>query len=316
MLLACGPGLCAEGLDSICPSPDSVSLAKGSFRVSGAAIKYSSSLDGTAARAVSRLASRLSLVSGKASPVSCPVGLDEAVRSGSAKGLVFIIDEGLGDEEYAMDIQPRTAVIRAGGTPGILYSLQTIRQMLPEAIYEATPEQSRHRWTVPCCTLRDCPDTPQREIRADCASSWASPEELEALLERMARVKLNVLRLVIADDDCWRLQTSSEPSLAQVTAYREAGKTYSGDDIRLLSRQAADLGIRIVPEILFPASLLAELSIGELPSEVVGEVEALFGEKLTVLDGDEAGGVPEFRDVSAPEAIEAYAQRLWKAGSE
>ena len=125
VLLCAAPCLSADGVDGIRPAPDSVTLLKGSFRMSGAAFKYSSSLDSTAREAVQALASRLSLVCGKTSPVSSPVGLDGAAASGAVKGMIFLIDEGMSEEAYSLDIQPGTAVVRAGGTAGILHSVQS-----------------------------------------------------------------------------------------------------------------------------------------------------------------------------------------------
>lgn len=310
-LLAFCPGILAWGLDDIFPTPDSLTVTKGNFRISGAAFKYSSSLDETASYAIRRLASRISLVSGKASPVSSPIGLDAAAASGSVKGLVFILDDSLRDEEYSMDIQPGIAIVRAGGTAGILYSVQTLRQMLPDAIYEAKPEQQKNRWLIPCCTLRDCPDISQRAIRTDCASEWTYPSELEELFESMASVKLNTLRMVVADEDCWRIRTEALPELAQITAYREDGRIYTRDDISQLVKHAGELGIRIIPEIKVPTSLLAEVSLETLPTEVTAELESMFGESLSIIDGDNDGTVAMFDAECGSDTLAEYAQALW-----
>ena len=124
--------ICAGG---IVPEPASMTPGKGSLKISGAIFKCDLSIDSVSMDAICRFAARLSLVSGRTSSVSTPVGLKSVVDDGAAKGVIFLKDNSLKGESYRISIGQKSAVVRAGATPGFLNSIQTLKQMLPEEIY-------------------------------------------------------------------------------------------------------------------------------------------------------------------------------------
>ena len=68
-------------------------------------------------------------------------------------------------------------------------------------------------------------------------------------LDAMALVKLNVLHLHLSDDQAFRFGSRTFPELAQLGS---DGNYFSEDDIGEIVSHAAELGIRVVPELDVP----------------------------------------------------------------
>ena len=120
----------ASALDNIVPKPNKAELTKGSIRISGMGLKCDTSLDEASFQAINRFAAQLSLVSGKASAAAPAFGLAQSVANGNAKGMIFLMDPGKGEEEYSISVGDKAVIVKASGLNGFLYALQTIRQML------------------------------------------------------------------------------------------------------------------------------------------------------------------------------------------
>ncbi len=275
-LLLCLPLVCARAsvLDDIVPHPAKAELLKGSFRISGAAIKCDPAFDAATVEAVSRFAARLSYACGKTSPVSTPLGLRDALAGGKVKGLVILHDGSLADEAYSILVSPRNAVIRANGLNGVFYALETLRQMLPTAIY-GNRQALNERWTLPCCLIEDAPRFAWRGMHLDSARHIWSIDEVKRYLDVMAMYKLNRFHWHLTDDQGWRIEIKSYPLLSQIACWREGtmvgrdfssndhiryGGFYTQDEIREIVEYAAARGITVVPEVDLPGHMLAAMS--------------------------------------------------------
>ena len=275
-LLLCLPLLCARAsvLDDIVPRPAKAELLKGSFRISGAAIKCDPAFDAATVEAVSRFAARLSYACGKTSPVSTPLGLHDALAGGKVKGLVILHDGSLADEAYSILVSPRNAVIRANGLNGVFYALETLRQMLPTAIYGNRQALKEH-WTLPCCLIEDAPRFAWRGMHLDSSRHIWSIDEVKRYLDVMAMYKLNRFHWHLTDDQGWRIEIKSYPLLSQIACWREGtmigrdfssndhiryGGFYTQDEIREVVEYAAARGITVVPEVDLPGHMLAAMS--------------------------------------------------------
>lgn len=267
--------VCVAGvLDNIIPAPQKAELLKGSLRVGGAAVKCDPSIDSLGMVAIRRFAAKLSLVSGKTSPVSSPIGLRTSVTDGTAKGIIFLKDDSLGQEEYRISVNPKTAVVRASGSSGFMYAIQTLKQMLPESIYGSSTAE-KDKWVLPCCEISDKPRFGYRGMHLDCVRHFWSTDEIRRYLDVMAMFKLNRFHWHLTDDQGWRIEIKSYPLLSRIACYREGTMTgkdfnsndniryggfYSQDEIREVVRYAASLGITVIPEIELPGHMLAALS--------------------------------------------------------
>lgn len=265
---------------TIIPEPAQIQMTKGSLRVSGAVFKCDPAIDSVSLGAVERFAARLSLVSGKTSSVSTPIGLSSVVADGSAKGLIFLRDSSLPQGGYSISISHKAALVRASGSEGFLCAVQTLKQMLPQSIYDGRTG-GKEKWVLPCCEISDRPESAVRGVKLDSSAEFWSVEQILGYLDEMARYKFNCLLWHIADGDGWRMEVNAYPLLAQVAGYRmQDGKRYGGyysqDDIRRVVSYAQGLGISIVPELCIEGNILSN---GELRPAGT-EPEAFLGKLL------------------------------------
>ena len=275
-LAGCLLVLCARAgsLDDIVPMPMKAELQKGSLRLSGASVKCDPAFDVTAQDAVAAFAAQLGYLSGRACPYSAPVGLAGAVASAKVKGLVFLKDPSLAPEAYSIDVSSRRAIVRASSLNGVLYALQTLRQLLPAAVY-GTRAADRERWVIPACLIEDRPRFAWRGMHLDSARHFWSVDEVKRYLDVMAMYKLNRFHWHLTDDQGWRIEIQAYPLLSQIACWREGtmvgrdfnsndgiryGGFYTRDEIREVVDYAAARGITVVPEIDLPGHMLAALS--------------------------------------------------------
>ena len=258
----------------IVPQPESIELHKGTFRAIGAPINCDAGFDERSKGAVQDFAARLSLVSGRISSFAIPVGIAASAEAGTIKGFVFIHDAGLGSEEYRIEIGSRAAKIYASDYNGVLYSIATLKQMLPEAIY-GTSTADKADWHLPCAVISDKPRFPYRGMHLDCARHFFSVDAVKRYLDIMAVYKLNRFHWHLSDDQGWRIEIRQYPELTLIGGYRSGtmiGRDFSSDDgiryggyytqdqIREVVAYAEKLGITVVPEIDLPGHMLAALS--------------------------------------------------------
>ena len=275
-VLLCLPLFCARAnvLEDIVPQPAKAELLKGTFRLPGAAFKCDPAFDSGTVTAVSRFAAQLGYACGKTSPVSTPLGLQDALDRGKIKGFVFLKDASLDEEAYSILVNPGNAVIRASGLNGVLYALETLRQMLPAAIYGDRPAL-KDKWVLPCCLIEDSPRFAWRGMHLDSARHFWSIDEVKRYLDVMAMYKLNRFHWHLTDDQGWRIEIKAFPLLSQIACWREGtmvgrdfssndgiryGGFYTQDEIREVVDYAAARGITVVPEIDLPGHMLAALS--------------------------------------------------------
>jgi hexosaminidase len=233
-LLLCFLTLCARAgaLDDIVPRPAKAEASKGSLRISGASIKCDPAFDAATVEAVGRFAARLGYASGKTSPVSTPPGLRDALAGGKVKGIVFLRDGSLAPEAYSILVSKRNAVVRASGLNGVIYALETLRQLLPPSIY-GSRQALKDRWTLPCCLIEDSPRFAWRGMHLDSSRHFWSIDEVKRYLDVMAMYKLNRCHWHLTDDQGWRIEIQAFPLLSQIACWREGtmiGRDFSSDD--------------------------------------------------------------------------------------
>ncbi len=270
--------LCAhaakESGPQIVPEPRSLELTKGCLKVKGISINCDPAMDAMSLRAVKVFADRLSLVSGKTCSVASPAGLSRIIEGGRLKGLYFIVDKTVAPEGYDISIGRRAAVVRASGFNGFLYSLQTLRQMLPVAIFGTVPD-SKAKWVLPCCEISDVPRFAYRGLHLDCCRHFFSVDEVKKVLDAMSLYKLNRFHWHLTEDQGWRIEIDKYPLLTEVGAFRDGtmvggdwdsndgiryGGFYTKDQIRDVIAYAEARGITIVPEVDLPGHMLAALA--------------------------------------------------------
>ena len=132
---------------TVVPYPNEVSVENGSFNAAGADVTYDANFHEFAKDAITSFAEQLSLVSGKQSEIS---------EGTSSRGFVFVLDQKLPKEAYTLDISKKAAIIEASSLNGVIYAIQTMKQMLPVEIYGKTSATDKD-WSISCCRIEDAP---------------------------------------------------------------------------------------------------------------------------------------------------------------
>jgi len=217
-----------------------------------------------------------------AAQLKSAAGIALSVRKGTgkplAKAINLDVDKDLGAEAYRLSVGGNGIRIAASARAGFFYALQTLRQLMPAAIYAPQPDRQAV-WQVPCVEIEDAPLLSHRGFMLDVARYFFTKEEVKRTLDLMASYKLNRLHWHLTDDQGWRIQIPEYPKLTEVGAvrayslsnrgdgryfYDEAeygrGCWYSLDDLREIVDYAKRLNIEIIPEIDMPGHMVAALA--------------------------------------------------------
>lgn len=261
-------GACSQGdrTYDLVPYPDSLTPLRGEFTAAGAAFACDPQLDDASKAVAAQFAEKLSEISGSASP------LEEATDIEA--GFLFLEDQALPAEAYRLEVTPRKATVRASSMPGFLYAVQTLKQLLPTAIYGNTPAPEA-AWVVPCVRIEDAPRFGYRGLMIDVARHFFDTAQMKKIIDLMAVHKLNTLHWHLTDDQGWRVEIKRYPELTAYGSIRKQtvigknwgqydGKPYGGyytqDEIRDVVAYASANGIRVIPEIDLPGHMLAALA--------------------------------------------------------
>jgi hexosaminidase len=171
-------------------------------------------------------------------------------------------DNRLGDEGYKLTFDGTAIHLEALTDRGYFYGLITLAQMLVGARTAAEQFGFPGRGTI-----TDIPRFAWRGLHLDVARTYYPPEEVQAIMDVQAWLKLNVLHLHLTDDEAWRIDVPAYPRLAEVAAWRghdlpippllgsgpaAYGGTYSASTISSIEAYAAELAVTVVPEVDIP----------------------------------------------------------------
>ena len=100
----------------------------------------------------------------------------------------------LGNEAYRLTIALTGIEVLASAGAGAYYAVQTLRELL-----------AIHGRTLPACRIEDSPDFIRRGVYLDCSRGKVPRvKTLKALVERLARWKINELQLYVENVFTWR----------------------------------------------------------------------------------------------------------------
>ena len=196
-------------------------------------------------------------------------------QGGQGRGIVLAITEGLGPEEYALEVDAQGVSLAAGGPAGLFWGAQTLRQLLGPEAFRRSPVK-REGWALPFVTVGDAPRFGWRGVMLDVARHFLPKADVLRYLDLLAAHKFNVLHLHLTDDQGWRIEIKRYPRLTEVGGWREQsmvgfragerrdgrphGGYYSQDDLREIVAYAAERQIRVVPEIDVPGHAQAAVA--------------------------------------------------------
>ena len=267
LAVSCKSG--AEGSINVVPYPNEVQIKNGTFKADGAAFHVSGEFDQATKDAVEAFAAQLSLVSGKESLVDAKA---------AGKGFVFAYNGALPAEAYSLKVGRSSATVEASSLNGVIYAIQTIKQMLPVEIFGKTAAADK-AWEMQCVEINDAPRFGYRGMHIDEARHFFGMDAVKRYIDIMEIHKLNTLHWHLTDDQGWRIEIKKYPRLTEVGSIRNKtiighirtskeydhtrygeGMWYSQEQIKEIIAYAASKGITVIPEIDLPAHMLAALT--------------------------------------------------------
>ena len=157
--------------------------------------------------------------------------------------------------------------------------MQTLRQLLPAAAYEADDVRAVE---LPVVTIEDKPCLGYRGMMLDVGRHFFTVDEVKEALDIMALHKLNVFHWHLTDDQGWRIEIRKYPKLTEIGSVRSRtligrdpggtydenckfdetpyGGYYTQDEIRDVVNYAAERFITVIPEIEFPGHAVGALA--------------------------------------------------------
>jgi hexosaminidase len=176
-------------------------------------------------------------------------------------------DPALGDEGYELDLTPTGASLRANTARGLLYAVQTLRQLLGNGADR-----------VRCVRIIDRPRFAWRGLLVDPARHFLDVPFMKRYIDLLAYHKLNVFHLHLTDGQGWRLQIDKYPKLTEVGAARDATRGerppafYTKADVREILAHAKRRQVTVIPEIEMPGHCGAAIaSYPELKCPTAGD---------------------------------------------
>jgi len=204
------------------------------------------------------------------------------VARASGSRITLALDEALarrGDEAYRLSVSGDAVVITAARPAGITHGTQTLRQLLPPAIFRhaLVPDVA---WSVAGVEIEDAPRFSWRGSHLDVGRHFMPMPTVLRHIDLLALHKLNVFHWHLTEDQGWRIEIKRYPKLTEVGAWRKDsmippltrdpaqrkfsgqphGGFYTQDDVREVVRYATDRGITVVPEIEMPGHALAAIA--------------------------------------------------------
>ncbi|MCS3281487.1 family 20 glycosylhydrolase [Bacteroides salyersiae] len=256
---------------SLIPQPNELKTNAGHFAFNQSTVFYvSPELDKNSLSIIDSFAQNLNAISGFQT-TSQPLEGTEALPK---KNIVFKANKDIVPEGYELSIQPDAVIIRASDRSGIFYAIQTLKQLLPTAIYGDQPT-SDAQWTLPCMEIKDAPRFGYRGLHIDVARHFFPKEEMKKILDLMALHKQNTLHWHLTDDQGWRIEIKKYPRLTEIGSIRNKtmirkewdnydttpyGGFYTQEDIKEVVKYAEERCINIIPEVDLPGHMMAALA--------------------------------------------------------
>ncbi len=172
----------------------------------------------------------------------------------------LVLDRALKAEGYACRIDPSGIAISGGSPAGVMFGVQTLRQL-------AGPAPVTGRRPISGLIIRDRPRFAWRGLMLDCSRTFQSIAYLKATIDRLLFYKMNVLHLHLTDEQGWRMEIRRYPELTRKGArfdpkYNEPESHqgfYTQAELKELVVYAAERGVTLVPEIEMPSHCIAAL---------------------------------------------------------
>lgn len=174
----------------------------------------------------------------------------EIKNSAKDLGIIFIVDNAKIKEKdgYSLSVNKDYVKVVGNNASGLFYGMQTVKMIL-----DKTDNLFIHG-----CEIYDYPRYGYRGFMLDASRHFQSPQYVKKVLDVMALLKLNVFHWHLIDDEGWRIESKKYTKLNSVGSYRdslnakERNGYYTVKEIQEIIKYAANLHIKIIPEIEMP----------------------------------------------------------------
>jgi len=154
-------------------------------------------------------------------------------------------------EGYLLIIGPKYIEISASGHAGILYAIETLKQILVQT-------WNGKEFHIPCMTIRDAPVFAYRGFLLDASRHFQPVYVVKQVMDYMLSMKLNVYHWHLTDNEGWRVQSLKYPELNYTSSFvndsnkLETNGFYSIEEIREIQAYAHERNIKVIPECEIP----------------------------------------------------------------
>lgn len=189
----------------------------------------------------------------------------------------FIFDTSISETSgYHLSISSEKISVKASTETGAFYAVQTLRQLLPEALENQSFNadkiylQAQH--------IEDAPQFAYRGMHLDVGRHFFPVGFIKKYIDMMALLKMNTFHWHLTEDQGWRIEIKKYPKLQEVAAWRDEtlighyndiphqfdGKRYGGyytqEEVKEIVAYAAERHITIIPEIEMPGHSQAAIA--------------------------------------------------------
>jgi hexosaminidase len=179
------------------------------------------------------------------------------------------LDESINAESYQLSVSDEGIYIRSADSPGVLYALQSLKQIFLISKLENTP--------LKFIEVNDSPKFSYRGMLLDISRNFYGPKKIKQIIDYLSFFKINHLDFRLTDDEGWRLEIPGLEELVEVGSKRaytkdefenlipmygsgpDTNSTGSGylsrsDYIEIL-RYASERNITVIPQISVPSHM-------------------------------------------------------------
>lgn len=279
----------AQQLPPIIPKPVDIKMLQGNFTIDGTTGIYYKATHQELKATADFLGSYVKNIS----------GFSLAINKPAKKKIQFIIEKGIPEEGYLLDVSSAAIVIKASDSKGIFYGMQSLIQTLPFVRTNAA-------LIVPAMAVKDYPRFQWRGMMLDVSRHFFSPELVKEFIDLLAAYKMNVFHWHLVDGAGWRLEIKKYPKLTEQAAWRvdDWGKSWNWAEVEFnadrnkatyggyyTQQQAKEIvayakarNITVVPEIEMPghseAAMAAYPELSCNPKKHFGESGNFYASKV------------------------------------
>jgi hexosaminidase len=193
----------------------------------------------------------------------CLHGIDYKCINSSYERSEIIIKKSRGTEikeSYLLRIDPKGIEINASDYGGVLYAIETLKQILLQTWNEK-------EFNIPCMVIQDEPAFKFRGFMLDASRHYQPVAIVKHILDYMLSLKLNIFHWHLSDDQGWRVQSLKYPELNIYGSFMNSSNHlqtngfYTLEEIHDIISYATERNIEIIPEFDIPGHSLAVLSV-------------------------------------------------------